>query len=445
MSVPDQDTPAPEPSPQPGIAPEPPAPQAWWTPPPTMPPAYVPAAAASRPQAWKWMVAIVLTWAIIAGVAGTAIGFTLARSINNGRLAQVITQTSPSTGTTNPSPLPSQAPITPVQPSANPTTGLLNLDALAAKVDPAIVNIDTLIQTANGSGAAAGTGLIVTSDGQILTNNHVVNGSTSINVTIAGHSGTYNAHVIGVAPNADVALLQVEGITGLPTVELADSSSVQVGDKVAAFGNALGKGGTPSATQGQVTALAQDITASTGGGRSEHLTNLIQSDAPIAPGDSGGALVNSAGQVIGMITAGEAQGFQSSSTNVAYSIPTNDALAAVNKIRAGQASDDIIIGPVGYLGVSIRDLTPELANQLGLNVTSGALVSGVQAGSPAEAAGITRLSVITSVEGTTVTSTDALGTALHKFKPGAKVKIGWTDQGGTSHTATATLTTGPNI
>ncbi len=105
----------------------------------------------------------------------------------------------------------------------------------------------------------------------------------------------------------------------------------------------------------------------------------------------------------------------------------------------------MIIGPVGYLGVSIRDLTPQLAAQLGLNTTSGALVWTVLAGSPAEQAGIARLSVITAIAGTAVSSSTTLGNAVHAYKPGASVAVTWVDQGGASHTKTLTLTTGPNI
>src|SRR5260370_20777110 len=143
-------------------------------------------------------------------------------------------------------------------------------------VDPAIVDINPVIQTSSGSGAAAGTGMIITSSGEVLTNNHVVDGSTSISVTIAGHSGSYTAHVIGVSPTADVALIQIEGVSGLPTITLADSSSVKPGDPVVAIGNALGAGGAPSVTQGQVNAIDQTITASEGNGRSGTLSRIIQ-------------------------------------------------------------------------------------------------------------------------------------------------------------------------
>lgn len=117
----------------------------------------------------------------------------------------------------------------------------------------------------------------------------------------------------------------------------------------------------------------------------------------------------------------------------------------VNQVRSGQASANVIIGPVGYMGVSIRDLDPQIAAQYGFNLTSGALVLGVQSGSPAQQAGITRLSVITAVGSASVDSAASLGTALHAYKPGASVAITWVDQGGASHTKTLTLVSGPNV
>jgi len=321
-------------------------------------------------------------------------------------------------------------------PQGSSSNGSANLDinGVSRKVSPAIVDINTTIQTANGTAAAAGTGLIITSTGDVLTNNHVVEGSVKVKVTIQGRSGTYAADVLGVDPTDDIAVIHIRDVSGLPTVTFANSSSVKIGDTVYALGNALGLGGAPRVTQGSVTALDQSITASDNGAQAEQLTGMIQSDAEISPGDSGGALVNSAGQVVGMITAGEAQGFRSNSTTVAFAIPSSKAIDIANRILAGDAGNGVYIGPVGFLGVSVRDSS----DGVGVDVIS------VQAGSPAEKAGITAGSVITAVNSTSIDSPDALGNALHQFKPGDQVKITWTTGNGT-HTATVTLIAGPTI
>jgi S1-C subfamily serine protease len=336
------------------------------------------------------------------------------------------------------------APIAAVSQPASALSGTsVQAQTVAAKVDPAVVDINTVFQTANGSGTAAGTGIILTSSGEVLTNNHVVEGATSITVQIAGRAGTYAATVIGVDPTADVALIQIDGVSGLPTANLADSSTLQAGESVVAIGNAGGVGGAPSVNSGTIVALGQSITA-TDGATSEQLTGVIQSDATIAPGDSGGALVNSAGQVVGMITAGQSTS-RSGATQVGFAIPTDNALTVVNQIRAEQASSQVVLGQVGYLGISVTDLTPAIAAQLGLNITSGAVVVGVTSASPADQAGLAQSSVITEVAGNPINSTTDLGNVLHSYKPGDQVQVTWTDQASASHTATITLTTGPAI
>ncbi|HEY4912525.1 MAG TPA: trypsin-like peptidase domain-containing protein [Candidatus Dormibacteraeota bacterium] len=398
---------------QPGGGPIP----AWAPPPPPAPPA--------PNSIWHQIAAFVVIAAVVAAAAGAGIGWSLARTIGSHTpTAQVIQPTTQE---------PAQ-PGSPIRPAPS-AGGALDTNAIAAKVDPAIVDINTVV----GSGQAAGTGEIITSTGEILTNNHVVDRSTSIQVTIAGRAQTYTAHVIGVDPSADIALIQVDGgVSGLPTVSFASSSSVQVGDPIVAIGNALGQGGTPDVSQGSITALDQTITASEGGSKSEQLTGMLQSDATIYPGDSGGPIVNSAGQVVGMITAGDVQGFRSSASTVNYAIPSDTILSVVNQIRAGQASSKIIYGQTGYIGVSVQNFDATAAAQLNLSVSSGALVAGVQSPSPAASAGITRYSVITSVGGNQISNIDDLGNALLAHKPGERVSITWVNQSGT-HTATVTL------
>ena len=336
------------------------------------------------------------------------------------------------------------APLVAVSQPATALSGAsVQAQTVAAIIDPALVNINTVFQTATASGTAAGTGIIVTSTGQILTNNHVVEGATSIMVQIAGRTGSYAASVIGVDPTADVALIQIDGAAGLPTAILADSSTLQPGEPVVAIGNAGGLGGTPSVSQGTIVALGQSITA-TGGATPEYLTGLILSNASIAPGDSGGALVNSAGQVIGMITAGQTTS-RSGATQVGCAIPTDNALAVVNQIRAGQASAQVILGQVGYLGISATDLTPAMATQLGLNTTAGAVVVGVTSGSPCFSGRRFAVRRHHRRRGQTDQLDHRPGNVLHSFKPGDQVQVTWTDQASASHTATITLTTGPAI
>jgi S1-C subfamily serine protease len=368
----------------------------YWVPPPPPPPPH------SQPHVGRWIIIAFVVAALAAGGSGIGVGWGIANAFRT--------------------PTAVRSPIAIASPITAPNNGSLDANAIAVKVNPAIVDINTV----TSSGQASGTGQILTSDGEVLTNNHVVDGSTSISVVIAGRSGNYTAHVIGVAPAQDVALIQIEGVSGLPTVTIASSTTVKVGDAIVAIGNALGKGGTPTATTGTVTALDQTITASEGNGKSEQLGGLIQSDAPISPGDSGGVIVNAAGQVVGMITAGDVQGFRSQTSTVNYAIPTDTAIAYVNKIRSGVASTEIVYGQVGFMGVSVRDST------------TGAQVVTVQAGSPAESAGITVGSVITKVGGATITSSASLGTAIRSHKSGERVSVTWTDQRG-SHTTTLTL------
>jgi len=312
------------------------------------------------------------------------------------------------------------------------TSAPTDTSGVAAKVTPGIVNINV---TLGGNGAAAGTGMVITSTGEVLTNNHVIDGETSVSVELPSTGRTYSAHVLGYDLPDDVALVQIDGGGTFTTVSIGNSSSVSVGDAVVALGNALGRNGAPAVTTGSVTALNQTITASDQTGQDvETVSGLIQVDAQIQPGDSGGPLVTSSGTVIGMDTAAESAGGRSSqqTSTVAYAIPINKAMQVIRQIQSGQSTSSVHVGNTrALLGVETQD---------GQN---GAQVVLVQGGSPAAGAGISVGSIITSLNGTAVGTNLALRNAIVAHNPGASVSVTWTDTAGNSHTATVTLASGP--
>lgn len=313
--------------------------------------------------------------------------------------------------------------------------------AVAAKVDPGLVDVNTTLGLL--SAQAAGTGMVLTPSGEVLTNNHVINGATSVNVTDVGDGQTYPATVVGYSRSADVAVLQLQGASHLATVPLGDSSSVQVNDPVLALGNAGGVGGTPSTAGGAVTALNRSITASDeSSGVSEQLTGLIETDAAIQPGDSGGPLANAAGKVVGMNTAASSGfSFDAGSTQ-GFAIPIDTALAVAHQIVARQASSSVHIGATAFLGVGVRNPP---GNSIGVPAptTRGALVQQVFAGMPAARAGVGVGDVIVSVDGSPVRSTTALTGLLDQHHPGDTIRLGWLDTSGRSHSAAVSLATGP--
>jgi len=318
---------------------------------------------------------------------------------------------------------------------------VLTTDQIVAKTDPGLV--DVVSNLGYQSGQAAGTGIVLTPNGEVLTNNHVINGATSVKVRDVGNGRTYPAKVVGYSATKDVAVLQLQGASGLTTASLGDSSTVRVGDKVVAIGNALGRNGTPSVATGRVTGLGRAITAGDeGSGTSEQLTGLIQSNAPIQPGDSGGPLTNTHGQVIGIDTAGSSGSTQlssASSATQAFTIPINEALNFAHQIEAGTGSATVHIGSTAFLGIEVAS-----GSQVpGTPASAGAQIAGVTQGSAAAAAGLGAGDTITSLAGHGITSSSQIRSVLNGYHPGDKVSISWTDQSGASHTATVTLATGP--
>ena len=307
------------------------------------------------------------------------------------------------------------------------------------------MNIYTTIDTGAGRGEAAGTGMVITSSGEVLTNNHVIADATTVRVELVENGETHTAKVLGYDVKDDVALLKIDGVSGLNTVSFADASKVAVGDAVVAIGNAGGRGGAPAVSSGSVTALDQKVTAGDQGtGNSETLAGMIEISAPIEPGDSGGPLVNSKGQVIGMNTAAATSDRFSgqSVSSTAFAIPINRAVQLAHQIEAEQDSANVHIGERGLLGVRVRDIASQLTCT-SVPTNSGALVAGVNSGSPADSAGLGTCDVIVSVAGKNIATTSDLNAAMFPYHPGEKVAVGWVDQSGHRQNANLALVAGP--
>lgn len=296
------------------------------------------------------------------------------------------------------------------------------------KPNAGIVDIYTTLGYEDG--AAAGTGMILTRTGEVLTNNHVIQGATHFRVVDVTTHRSYAANVVGYSVARDVAVLQLVDASGLRTIPLGNSGLAHVGQAVVARGNALGRGGAPRVVAGKVTALHRQITATDGGGGfSELLSDLIETNAHVVPGDSGGPLENAVGRAIGMVTAGStgrAVGTRG------YAIPINRALALARQIVAGKASALVHLGDTAFLGVGVEDAP-----------NGGAQITDVVPGSAAAAAGLVAGDVITSLNGTAISSSTDVRTAVLTLAPGTSVAIGWTDATGTAQTGTITPASGP--
>ena len=314
------------------------------------------------------------------------------------------------------------------------SSGTTAYPAAVAAVAPGLVNITTTVGY-DGS-EAAGTGVVLTSDGIVLTNHHVVAGSTSIKVAVAGTTKSYSADVLGYDATHDVAVIKLRGASGMTTAPLGNSDDVKVGDVVIGLGNAGGAGGAPIPADGTVTGLDKSITAmDSENGTSENLTGLIETDAGIQPGDSGGALVSKDGKVVGINTAGStSNGRTTSATTQGYAIPINQALDIAQQIRDGKASSTVHIGQSGFLGIQVSGTASS---------STGVRISGTISGSAAAKAGLVAGDRITAINGTKVTSNTALRTQLAPLHPGDVVSITWIDGAGASHTHNVTLGVGP--
>jgi S1-C subfamily serine protease len=309
--------------------------------------------------------------------------------------------------------------------AASPAGHSLTTAEIAAAVDPAVVDIVTNL--------GEGTGMIATSNGEIITNNHVIDGASTIKVSI-DNGGTYTATVVGTDATADVAVLQIKGVSGLPTVKFANSSQISIGSSVVAIGNAGGQGFPSTVTAGAVTSLGRTIVASNDSGGSETLTGMIQMDALIEPGNSGGPLVDSSGEVVGMDTAAASA---DGATPIGFALPINRVEQIADEIEHGKAGQGIVIGSVAFLGVEGE------AVSISTGATTGVGLEYVDPGSPAYLAGLEAGDIIVAFDGHATSSLDELASLIHKLRPGDRAQVTFASFSGSTQTVTVILAAAP--
>jgi S1-C subfamily serine protease len=296
----------------------------------------------------------------------------------------------------------------------------------SAPIGTGVVVINTRLYQA---GAAAGTGMVLTSSGEVLTNNHVIRGATSIRVVIPSTKRVYTARVVGYDVADDVAVLRAVGASHLKTVSTAASVKLRIGQAVRAVGNANGNGRLLS-VRGSITGLRRSIVVSDDAEGTERLAGLIETNTSLQPGDSGGPLLNAAGKVIGMDTAASARLISTAADS--YAIPIAKPLSVVKQIVAGHGTSRVHVGATAFLGIQVQG-----------GGAGGLVVAGVVPGGPAESAGLEAGDVITSINGRAVTTPKPLTSFLLTKKPGDTVTIGYMDPLGAGRTASVTLGGGP--
>ncbi|CCF65789.1 PDZ domain-containing protein [Nocardia cyriacigeorgica] len=295
--------------------------------------------------------------------------------------------------------------------------------AVAAGLEPVLVNIN--VSTKPFGVGAAGSGIVLTADGQVLTSHHVVKGAESVKVTRVSDGLVYDAQVLGYDSSTDIALLGLVGATGLTTARLGSSSGLRLRDEVMAIGNAGGTG-EPTAVAGRISDLDSTILALNSADLSRKaLTGMVEISAAVSSGQSGGALADHAGAVVGVIAAAsgdqedEDPGMKAQRPPVGYAVPIDTAMRVVRQIRSGTPTETVHVGPTATLGVLISDARP-----------SGARVDVAIYGLPAHNAGLADGEVITSIDGKIVTSARALRAAINKHKPNDIVELGVSGPGG---------------
>lgn len=303
-----------------------------------------------------------------------------------------------------------------------------DLSVVASQVEPSVARIDTTIDYQHAIGA--GTGIVLDPNGAVLTNFHVVQGADSITATVGGRP--YQADLVGYDRNRDIAVLQLRGASGLPVAPLGDSSQLAAGEPVVALGNARGSGSPLTREAGAVVGFNRTINAKDElTGSSEQATGLIEFAAPVRAGDSGGPMVNAAGQVVGVTTAATVN-FRMDPGGSGFAIPINDALATAGQIRSRTPTNTVHIGPPTLLGVGVNGKNQSES-------LPGVILFEVLRGGPAEQAGLHDGDVLLSIDGVQLDSANALTDVLDRHYPGDVIDLVWIDREGQQLNGKATL------
>jgi serine protease Do len=314
-----------------------------------------------------------------------------------------------------------------VAPSAPAQAAPVDIDAASAQVEPAVVRIDTAVDYQGVVGL--GTGFVIDPNGQILTNFHVVQGADRITGTVGGRP--YAGQLVGYDRKRDVAVVQLIGASGLPVAPIGDVNVLAPGEPVVALGNAMGSDAPLTREVGTLTAFGRTVEAEdTLTGTTDELGGLFEFAAPVRAGDSGGPVVNSAGQVVGVTTAASVN-FRMGPGGKGFAIPINDAMAVAGQIRAGIRSDTVHIGPPTLLGVGVRTAPRD---------EPGVLIQEVMVGGPAELAGLVAGDIITTLDGVVLDSTNTLTSVLDRHYPGEVLDLTWIDGTGQTRAGKAVLT-----